>query len=1206
MGKVQEVSTPAERRRYPRFATELAGRVQLPEGGARPCVVRDYCRGGMLLQQPAAVRAVVDLRVGQEVQIQLDLASDQGIHSVSTPADVVWVHGDHVGIAFAEPADALVAALRRHDRAGPRGDNVARAPRGGETRNLARLRHVAQGMLPDLLRDLLAATLEELLAVAKRAPSDSEQQQIYTDISNLDNAQTAQLLTQSVLEQVTATGHDAGPAEPSADELTLVDRDEFERWLEASRVATVLEERLRPQLGRLVSRIADTGAPSQTALPFEPKHFATALNQVAKSLELGPATRRVLFDGATRVLGERLGAMYGAFDQVLDRLGAPRTPRPRDASPRRPARPPERGGGTVTALPNTVAASSDTGVADAQGLTAAGPSAGSLQLAIDPELLRALQARESQHRERLAHQLIERITQTPDMTDSLAGWLSVLGGPLVEEATADQGLFHDPEHPLRGILDGLVHLQMFRAVPDIDPDQDPLRQRISELLDPLREGAADAQALRSIAGSVGQIVDEQSRQYQRRVERVVEACEGRDRVRHARRAVAAELDRRYAGRRVPSVAIELLDVGWRTALELAWLNQVGDNRTYMDDLDVLDGIVAVLGGEAFAPEMARPEPQQLLVGVSRELETVAFDPFHRTALERRLRAELLDPAVRGLLVEMPPQSSGKGDEPADEYPQGVGPAAWEHALGLCAGVNIGDRLWFEERIGGSHVVTVVWIRDDGGLLALVDYRGVLVREIERRDLALGLLTRRIRWHKTDGKPVSERAVVSMLEQMQGRLSHQTAHDSLTGLINRRQFHALLEKALVPLSDDTGRGLLFWIDIDQFRLVNDVHGYDTGDRLLVALSRLIEQQGGDKVVGHVGGDRFAVLLHAAASEGEAWAQGLNQAVRSLSFDWKGQALGLSLSVGVVDLDQVEGGLGGALRAAENALSAAKAAGGDRLYVYREDDPDMRRRVESVHRVVQVDEALDNNRLHLRCQPIVPVRSDRGLVPHYEILLSVAGEPEDRLPIDAFIEAAERYNRIRAVDRWVAGQVVEWVAQHRDLMPSLHGFAVNLSGQTVSDPGFVDYVRALFQRTGIDPRWVSFEVTETAAVADLSRSAGIIRDLRGLGCKVALDDFGSGLASYAYLKELPVDWLKIDGAFVRKIADDRDDFAVVRSINEIGQFLGKQTIAEYVANDAILGCVREIGVDFAQGYAVSPPMPLDELPRSLGIAAEALKG
>lgn len=214
-------------------------------------------------------------------------------------------------------------------------------------------------------------------------------------------------------------------------------------------------------------------------------------------------------------------------------------------------------------------------------------------------------------------------------------------------------------------------------------------------------------------------------------------------------------------------------------------------------------------------------------------------------------------------------------------------------------------------------------------------------------------------------------------------------------------------------------------------------------------------------------------------------------------------------------------------------------------------------------------------------------------HFEVLLGVATEDSESLPIAEFIEAAERYNRMRAVDRWVARTVVDWIAAHRSLMPQLHGFAVNLSGQTASDPEFVAYVRDLVQRADIDPSWMSFEVTETAAVADLTAGAGIVQELKKLGFKVALDDFGSGLASYSYLKELPVDWLKIDGVFIRKIAAGRDDYEVVKSINDIGHFLGKQTIAEYVVDDQILSLVRQLGIDFGQGFGISPPMLMEDL-------------
>jgi diguanylate cyclase (GGDEF)-like protein len=526
---------------------------------------------------------------------------------------------------------------------------------------------------------------------------------------------------------------------------------------------------------------------------------------------------------------------------------------------------------------------------------------------------------------------------------------------------------------------------------------------------------------------------------------------------------------------------------------------------------------------------------------------------------------------------------------------------WTSLLARCAEIEVGARVRLLNEDDGDRELRVAWIRADRELFVLVDHRGLKAHELQLVELALGLHKQRIEIEQPDGRPLSDRAVDSILVRMEERLAHQAKHDSLTGLINRQQFHAAVQKALDMPARPGDSGVLLWLDIDQFRLVNDIRGYETGDRLLAAIAKLLEGVRGAKVLGHMGGDRFALMLpDIGLADANQRAQEICGLVREMPFDWLGQAVALSSSIGVVGMGIGHEGLGDLLQAADDALAMAKAAGGDRVYVYDEEDPEITRRKESVHWVVQVDEALDRGHLRLRCQPIVPVRAGSGLQPHYEVLLGVHSATSEPLPIAEFIDAAERYNRMRAVDRWIARTAMEWIAANRDQMPLLHGFAVNLSGQTASDPSFIDFVREQFEHTGIDPAWLSFEVTETAAVSDLSSSAGIIQDLKSLGCKIALDDFGSGLASYSYLKELPVDWLKIDGVFVRKIAENREDLAVVKSINEIGHFLGKQTIAEYVGDDKILRLIRAIGVDYAQGFGISPPLFMDELVQTIEAA------
>ncbi len=1189
------MSALAERRRHKRYEIELPGRIGPVGAALAECVVRDYCSGGMLIQllPEEGDAAQPPLSAGQLVELRVELLTPKGARRLRVDAEVAWASEGYIGASFPRSSHGFVSALQQHDRQSrARAVPALHLQQGGGPRHLAKLRHMALGHLPPLLRDLLLKAQGDLLDEADKGASDKDRQQIYTDVTAVEQPGVAERLLEGILHAAL----EAPPAPPQAEddsELSLVDPEDFERWLEASRVSNQLQQHFAPQLGELASRLAalhDAAEPAALTVPFEPRHFTEALKELARELQLGKASRAVLFCRAARLFKDRLGAFYGEFDRTLDVLGLPgaapgQGPKIRQ-SPRAQRRP-----GTRDA-----AARPPHGEALLQGDAS--------QFVLSADLLQAIRAREAEQRENQARELMDYVGEVPNMTASLAAWLDRLNGPLQRAAAADETFFHNARHPLRTIVDGLGHLQMFRRRPDLSPVEDPLQRRVAELLSAIDYEDLDIQALRSVSEALQKLTAEQSRLYQRNVERVVEASEGRDRVRRARATVGDELNKRYAGRRVPALVPELLEVGWRALLELALLGDRGSEGRYAGLLELLDALVAQLGGEAYrdAPPI---QPTALLDRLEAELANVAFDPFRRKALEARLRSALAHhEAAPNELVEMAPLPVEGRASDSGKPPSGVNEQAWRHALHRCAALKVGDHLNLLDAPEGSQELRVAWIRPNHELFTLVDYRGLRVRDITLSELALGLHRHRIELNEVDGRSLSDRAVDVMLSRMESRLSHQTAHDSLTGLIGRKQFHGALGKALTVPGRAGDLGVLLWVDLDQFGLVNELYGYDVGDRLLIGVAQLLGQIKGAKVLAHLDSDHFGVLLpDLGLADGERRADAICEAVRNLDFDWPGQGMSLSVSVGVAGLGSGASGVAGLLRAVDAALAQAKADGGGRCYVYHENDPGIAQRTEAAKWLVRVDEALEHGELKLRCQPIVPVRPSEGLAPHFEILLGVHSGGGEALPIAEFIRAAETYNRMRAVDRWVVRSTMDWIARHRGQMPALHGFAVNLSGQTASDPGFVDFVRQQFTRTQIEPAWLSFEITETAAVGDMSRTAGIIRELKAMGCSVALDDFGSGLASYQYLKELPVDWLKIDGAFVRKIAASEEDYAVVKSINEIGHFLGKKTIAEYVADAEILRRVGELGVDFAQGFGISPPLPLDELGRSVQQSAPA---
>jgi diguanylate cyclase (GGDEF)-like protein len=1117
---------------------------------------------------------------------------------------IVWASGDHLGLRFAKSQYAVAEVLRQHQRLQRGGESrePAAASSGDAVRALARMRHAAQALLPGLLRELLVAVPERLLQEADQAGSNTEQAQLFTDMNSLDGLRKSDRLFRAVIQQsevgVSPNSPDAPPKR-----LGLVDLDDFERWLESSRTATALDRQFNAQLSALASRIGafrGVDAPGQLSVPFEPQHFTCALRDLAKELDLGARTRAVLFTQAGRVLGDRLGDFYRRLDIALDEMRAPGSQSP-------------RGVPSHQACPLQMQRERDDPANAAQRGDGALPSAGCAEGGVnrfhanlDPRLLETAARHAREGRRGLATAMMRQANELPDMTDSLRGWLNLLGESLHDQAEADPAFLRDSSHPLREIIDALGHLQMFRPNSNVAFNRDTAQERVDKLLQPIARGDTDPDTVRAVADKLGELTSQQSRRYQQNVKRVVEAAEGRERVRRARRKVIEAINQRYAGRVVPEVLLQLLEAGWRSAMELASLHSANESDALHGQLTLTDVVVAKLGGQAFEQASDTLSDGELLAQIGDELGRAAFDPFRVASVKTRLRRELaaLTAPLRTFAALEVPDDDKDHDDSAPPA-EGISPIAWERLLACCDALRVGDHLRFVRVETEAVELRVAWIRDDRECYTLVDYRGLRARDMSRRELAVALHRREVIYVPADGRPLGDRAVDAMLSRMEEKLAHQASHDSLTGLINRSQFTAALEQALRRAGGD--RGALLWIDIDQFRLVNDAHGYDTGDRLLVDVARLLEQPHGFQLIAHMGADRFAILYPVnGADEALNYAEQLREQVAGMAFGVAGHRLPISISVGVVGLDAEAAAVGPLLQAADGALSAAKAAGGNRVYCYRKDSPEIQNHRESLHWVVRVDEALEHGQLKLRCQPIVPVRPDAGLTSHYEVLLGVTSGQQEALPIAEFIDAAERYNRMRQVDRWVTRTVMEWIATNRTLMPRLQGFAVNLSGQTVSDPAFIDFLRQQLQRTEIDPSWLSFEVTETAAVADLSASAGILQDLKRLGCRIALDDFGSGLASYSYLKELPIDWLKIDGAFVRKIAIDTRDYAVVKSINEIGQFLGKKTIAEYVADQRILHMVVEIGIDYAQGYAIQPPSLMASLVQSLPHAAIADDG
>ena len=433
--------------------------------------------------------------------------------------------------------------------------------------------------------------------------------------------------------------------------------------------------------------------------------------------------------------------------------------------------------------------------------------------------------------------------------------------------------------------------------------------------------------------------------------------------------------------------------------------------------------------------------------------------------------------------------------------------------------------------------------------------------------------------------------VSHARRLTRQLSYQASHDALTGLYNRRMFEDHLQSALVNVQEESRHHALCYVDLDQFKIVNDTCGHMAGDELLRQLGVLLRDsvREGD-ILARLGGDEFGVLLeNCHIDQATVIANKIRQEVKDYRFAWHDKSFEIGASIGVVPISAENLDMAGIMAAADVACYAAKDMGRNRVHVYEPTDAALAERHGQMHWAAEIMEAIEEQRLVLFQQPVIPVQGRADML-HSEILIRMKAEDGDYIQPDAFIPAAERYNLMHKVDRWVIYQVFAAITQHK-LLDNHSLVAINLSGISLADEDLLDYIRATGKNFSINFNNICFEITETAAISNLAKASQFMHQLKLDGCKFSLDDFGSGLSSFAYLKNLPVDFIKIDGAFVKDVSVDPIDRAMVEAIIKVGHVMQIKTIAEWVEDEETLQLLKSMGVDFVQGFHLGKPERID---------------
>jgi diguanylate cyclase (GGDEF)-like protein/PAS domain S-box-containing protein len=448
--------------------------------------------------------------------------------------------------------------------------------------------------------------------------------------------------------------------------------------------------------------------------------------------------------------------------------------------------------------------------------------------------------------------------------------------------------------------------------------------------------------------------------------------------------------------------------------------------------------------------------------------------------------------------------------------------------------------------------------------------------------------------------------VSHARELSMRLLHQATHDSLTGLVNRREFERRVRVALEETAARQRPYSVLYVDLDQFKVVNDTSGHPAGDQLICQISELMSGAlRGSDTLARLGGDEFGVLLaDCPLAPALAIAEKLRKRISELRFAWRERTYVVGVSIGAVTLDATFRSEADVLGAADAACYLAKDGGRNRVNVYEPDDHQLRVRTSEREWVTRVATALDENRLALHGQEIRSLRAGAGEA-RLEVLLRLVNEAGDLVSPMAFIPAAERHGMMSRLDRWVIERIVATLAARQRAGLALPLITVNLCGASILDPTLTAFVREQLAAEDVPAGRLGFEIGESVAISNLSAAGRTMRDLRGLGCLLGLDDFGSGMSSFGYLRGLPVDFVKIDGHFVREMHIDPVDRAMVTAIHTVGHVMGLTTIAEWVEHEAAREILATIGVDYAQGYAVANPLPLEDALQMLDQGHEAAR-
>ena len=789
-----------------------------------------------------------------------------------------------------------------------------------------------------------------------------------------------------------------------------------------------------------------------------------------------------------------------------------------------------------------------------------------------------------------------------DVSAEIQPALGSLQIPLAKLALLDPKFFVDRGHTARTVVDKLSQLATSANFPN-----KALESRINTIVeDIVSDYENDSSVFDSALEKIDKLSAQQERALTRNIERVVETQEGQEKLQKARQAVGIAINQRLEQQTAPSVLLNLINSGWRDLLVLTHVKEGADSAAWSEYLATID-----LLNQWLCEQQQGDVDEEVMTQRGLEAGPMIdlIEQQIMAALPTNLSHEPLLEELREIfaghreveLTEVGENFAGVLPAPAEQRAKIEDLPRLRRWVSRVEQLETNSWLTYRSPEGQKKRMQLAWISEQKDRYIFVNERGQKIADLSSIQLARQLSRGVQPPAPADGLSVVDQSMYHTLEHVQKTLSFARNHDSLTRLINRETFLDQMNRALHHSRVRQSQHAVLFIDIDQFNLVNDVYDRVNGDQVLLEFARLLAQLHGKKFSSaRIEADEFAVLiLDRDLDQALQVAEKIRHDIEQSSVDIEGENVSFTVSIGVVPIVEHSEEVEHLLEHAKSAMQRAKSQGRNQVVAYEAQEENASSyRQEKTRTRQDLETALATDRFVLRAQPIVQTAVDgTETTLHFELLLGLRNKDGTLSSPSDFIIGAERYGFMSLVDRWVVREAFSWISALMDAQKVVPHLAINLSGTSVTDDDFMDYLLEQISEFGVGTNRLCFEITETGTISNLVKAADFVRAFRNIGCKFSIDDFGTGLASHNYLRELPVDYVKIDGIFITDIDKNRNDYAMARSINDLAHFLGQQTIAESVENDVIVEKLREIGVDYLQGWGIAKPAVLSEITENL---------